>query len=242
MKALALIPARIDSKRLPGKLMMDLGGVPLINRTYENISATNLFDKVVVVTNSKIIYNSIIKSGGNAFFSKKKHRCGTDRIAEYAIKSSNDIVVNVQGDEPFVETECLKKMLELFENDTSKKIDLISIMNNLDKNDFENTNKVKVLINDKFDAIMFSRSIKTLKEIYNNVNFIYKHVGVYGFRMNCLEDFYSSKPSNLEKKENLEQLRYIEKGKTIRMIKTNYSGFGIDVMQDLIEARKKINA
>ena len=115
-------------------------------------------------------------------------------------------------------------------------------MNNLDKNDFENTNKGKVLINDKFDAIMFSRSIKTLKEIYNNVNFIYKHVGVYGFRMNCLEDFYSSKPSNLEKKENLEQLRYIEKGKTIRMIKTNYSGFGIDVMQDLVEARKKINA
>ena len=170
MKAIALIPARLDSKRLPGKLMMDLGGVPLINRTYENISATNLFDKVVVVTNSKIIYNSIIKSGGNAFFSKKKHRCGTDRIAEYAIKSPNDIVVNVQGDEPFVETECLKKMLELFENDTSKKIDLISIMNNLDKNDFENTNKVKVLINDKFDAIMFSRSIKTLKEIQSNLS------------------------------------------------------------------------
>lgn len=242
MKTAALIPARLDSDRLPGKLMMDLGGLPIINRTYENILATKLFDQVVVVTNSKLIYNSIIKNGGNAFFSEKKHSCGTDRIAEYAIKSPHDIVLNVQGDEPFVEKESLKKMLQVFKKDEDKKIDLVSLMNKLNKKDFNNSNKVKVLIDDKHDAITFSRSMENLEKINNNVDAVYKHVGVYGFRMNSLRDFYYSDPSDLEKKESLEQMRYIEKGKTIRMIRTNYSGFGIDVMQDLIRARKKINA
>lgn len=242
MKTAALIPARLDSDRLPGKLMMDLGGLPIINRTYENILATKLFDQVVVVTNSKLIYNSIIKNGGNAFFSEKKHSCGTDRIAEYAIKSPHDIVLNVQGDEPFVEKESLKKILQVFKKDEDKKIDLVSLMNKLNKKDFNNSNKVKVLIDDKHDAITFSRSMENLEKINNNVDAVYKHVGVYGFRMNSLRDFYYSDPSDLEKKESLEQMRYIEKEKTIRMIITNYSGFGIDVMQDLIRARKKINA
>ena len=242
MKTAALIPARLDSDRLPGKLMMDLGGLPIINRTYENILATKLFDQVVVVTNSKLIYNSIIKYGGNAFFSKKKHSCGTDRIAEYAIKSQHDIVLNVQGDEPFVEKESLKKILQVFKKDEDKKIDLVSLMNKLNKKDFNNPNKVKVLIDDKHDAITFSRSMENLEKINSNVDAIYKHVGVYGFRMNSLRDFYYSEPCALEKKESLEQMRYIEKEKTIRMIITNYSGFGIDVMQDLIRARKKINA
>tara|TARA_B100000925_G_C21997492_1_gene469647 strand:- start:3 stop:731 length:729 start_codon:yes stop_codon:yes gene_type:complete len=241
MKVFALIPARLNSKRLPKKLMLDLGGIPIINRTYINVLETKLFDKVVVVTNSKLIYNSVAKIGGDVFYSNKKHTCGTDRIAEYAIKFNPDIVVNVQGDEPFIKKQILSEIIDVFKKDKNKEIDLVSVMNDLKKDGFKDANKVKVLVNQFNDAIMFSRSLKNLNSLLNSDHSIYKHVGVYGFRIECLRDFYESDESNLEKIENLEQLRYIEKGKTIRMVKTDYSIFGIDAIDDLIEARKKIN-
>ena len=241
MKVFALIPARLNSKRLPKKLMLDLGGIPIINRTYINVLETNLFDKVVVVTNSKLIYNSVANNGGDVFYSNKKHTCGTDRIAEYAIKFNPDIVVNVQGDEPFIKKEILNDIIDVFKNDKDKEIDLVSVMNDLKKDDLKDANKVKVLVNQYNDAIMFSRSLKNLSSSLNSDHSIYKHVGVYGFRIECLKDFYKSEESTLEKRENLEQLRYIEKGKTIRMVKTDYSIFGIDTIDDLIQARKKIN-
>lgn len=241
MKVFALIPARLNSKRLPKKLMLDLGGIPIINRTYVNVMETRLFDKVVVVTNSKLIYNSVAKSGGDVFYSKKKHTCGTDRIAEYAIKFNPDIVINVQGDEPFIKKDILNEIIDVFKKDKKKEIDLVSVMNDLKKDDLEDTNKVKVLVNQHNDAIMFSRSLKNLHVSSNSDHSIYKHIGVYGFRTKCLKDFYESDVSILEKREKLEQLRYIEKGKTIRMVKTDYSIFGIDAIDDLIEARKKIN-
>lgn len=233
-----MIPARLDSTRLPGKLMMDLNGSPVILSTLLNTIKTNLFDEVYVVTDSKEIYNYLIKHHKNILFSKENHVSGSDRIAEFAKDMEVDIIVNVQGDEPLIDKKSLQKLVNTFKLDKDKKIDLVSLMKVISNmEEVENPNNVKVVTDSDDFAIYFSRSPIPFNSASNPKLNYFKHIGIYGFRKKSLVDFYNSKPTKLELIEKLEQLRYLESGKKIKMVISNFDGIGIDTMEDLIKAR-----
>ncbi|MCP4054078.1 3-deoxy-manno-octulosonate cytidylyltransferase [Mesoflavibacter sp.] len=239
MKIIAMIPARYSASRFPGKLMQDLNGKPVITRTYEATVNTNLFDDVLVVTDSQIIYDEIKHIDGNVMMSKKEHQCGSDRIAEAVENLDVDIVVNVQGDEPFTEVDSLKKLINVFKNDPNKEIDLASLMVRIkDKEEIKNPNTVKVVLDKNNLALYFSRSpIPYPRDENVNVKY-YKHKGVYAFRKQALLDFYHFPMLTLEASEKLEQLRYLEYGKKIKMVETNVQGVEIDTPEDLERAKK----
>ena len=222
MKIIAMIPARYSASRFPGKLMKNLGGKSVIVRTYEAAVKANLFDEVYVVTDSDIIFKTIEEAGGKALMSIKEHECGSDRIAEAVENLDVDIVVNVQGDEPFIDTVSLSKLIHAFKEDTNKEIDLASLkvaMTNLE--DIENPNNVKVITDSNDFAIYFSRSVIPFhrdKEL--NVTY-YKHKGVYAFRKKALIDFYHTPMTPIEAAEKIECIRYLEVGKKIKMIETS---------------------
>jgi len=241
MKIVAVIPARYASTRFPAKLMQDLGGKTVIRRTYEAALNTNLFDDVFVVSESEIIYNEIVSHGGKAIMSLKNHESGSDRIAESVTNLDVDIVVNVQGDEPFIDFDSLNKLLEIFKNDTNKEVDLASLMREItDTTDIQNPNNVKVVVDQNNVALYFSRSVIPYQR-EENVGVRYmQHVGIYAFRKQALLDFYSLPMKSLEASEKLEQLRYLEYGKRIKMVETTHVSIGIDTPEDLEKARKMI--
>ncbi len=234
-----MIPARYSATRFPGKLMQDLGGKPVIRRTYEAAVATNLFDDVFVVTDSDIIFNEIVSNGGKAIMSKKEHECGSDRIAEAVEFMDIDVVINVQGDEPFTDRESLVKLIEVFKNDTKKEVDLASLMVEItDEDEIQNPNTVKVIIDRYNFALYFSRSPIPYARAKNVGAKYYKHKGVYAFRKQAILDFYNLPMLPLEASEKLEQLRYLEYGKRIKMIVTQSEGIEIDTPEDLERAKK----
>ncbi|NBL65213.1 3-deoxy-manno-octulosonate cytidylyltransferase [Flavobacterium sp. NST-5] len=241
MKTIAVIPARYASTRFPAKLMQDLGGKTVILRTYEAAISTELFDDVLVVTDSEIIFNEIISNGGKAVMSKKNHESGSDRIAEAVENIEVDIVVNVQGDEPFIDKESLEKLLEVFKNDVAHQIDLASLMREIkDKEAIENPNNVKVIVDQNQLALYFSRSVIPFPREENVGVRYFQHIGIYAFRKPALLDFYSLPMKSLEASEKLEQLRYLEYGKKIKMVETTHVGIGIDTLEDLEKARKML--
>jgi 3-deoxy-manno-octulosonate cytidylyltransferase (CMP-KDO synthetase) len=241
MKIIAVIPARYASTRFPAKLMQDLGGKTVITRTYEAAVNTQLFDDVFVVTDSNLIYNEIINNGGKAIMSIKEHESGSDRIAEAVENLEVDIVVNVQGDEPFINAEPLAKVLEVFRNDSDKKVDLASLMVEIqDAAEIENPNNVKVVVDQNGFALYFSRSVIPYpRDVNVGVRYM-KHIGIYAFRKQALLDFYSLPMKSLEASEKLEQLRYLEYGKRIKMVETTHLGIGIDTPEDLEKARRML--
>src|SRR5690606_6900542 len=240
MKIIAVIPARYASTRFPAKLMQDLGGKTVIRRTYESALETNLFDDVFVVTDSDLIFDEITKNGGNAIMSVKQHESGSDRIAEAVENLDVDIVVNVQGDEPFIDKESLEKIIELYKNDTKKEIDLASLMREItDEEAIKNPNNVKVITDQFGFALYFSRSVIPYPRDKNAGVRYFQHIGVYAFRKQALMDFYSLPMKSLEASEKLEQLRYLGLGKKILMIETTHVGIGIDTPDDLEKARKR---
>jgi 3-deoxy-manno-octulosonate cytidylyltransferase (CMP-KDO synthetase) len=198
-----------------------------------------LFDDVFVVTDSNLIYDEIIINGGKAIMSSKEHESGSDRIAEAVENLDVDIVVNVQGDEPFINAEPLAKVLEVFRNDSDKKVDLASLMVEIqDATEIENPNNVKVVVDQNGFALYFSRSIIPYpRDINVGVRYM-KHIGIYAFRKQALLDFYSLPMKSLEASEKLEQLRYLEYGKRIKMVETTHVSIGIDTPEDLEKARK----
>ena len=237
MKVIAMIPARYNASRFPGKLMKDLGGKPVIVRTYEATLQTNLFDEVYVVTDSDVIFKTIKNANGKVIMSKKEHECGSDRIAEAVENIEADIVINVQGDEPFIDTVSLSKLVDVFKVDEQKEIDLASLKVQItNKEDIENPNNVKVITDVNNLAIYFSRSVIPFhrdKEI--DVKY-YKHKGVYAFRKQALLDFYKTPITPLEAAEKIEAIRYQEIGKKIKMVETNVEAVGIDTPEDLEKA------
>ncbi|AJA70800.1 MULTISPECIES: 3-deoxy-manno-octulosonate cytidylyltransferase [Myroides] len=241
MKVIAVIPARYASTRFPAKLMEDLAGKTIIRRTYEATLATGLFDDVFVATDSELIYNEIINHGGKAVMSIKEHESGSDRIAEAVKDIEADIVINVQGDEPFVSKENLEKLIDIFQRDETKQVDLASLMTPIDEwTTIENPNNVKVVVDDTNTALYFSRSVipyprdKEVKVQY------YQHIGVYAFRKEALLEFTTLPMKFLEASEKLEQLRYLEYGKRIKMAITKHLGIGIDTPEDLERAKQII--
>lgn len=241
MKIIAVIPARYASTRFPAKLMQDLGGKTVILRTYQAAVNTNLFADIFVVTDSEIIYNEIINNNGKAIMSLKNHESGSDRIAEAIENIDCDIVVNVQGDEPFIDKNSLEILINVFKNDTKNKVDLTSLMREItDENDINNPNNVKVVVDQDGFALYFSRAVIPYPR-ERNVGVKYmQHVGIYAFRKKALLDFYSLPMKSLEASEKLEQLRYLEFGKRIKMMETNHIGIGIDTIEDLEKARKML--
>ncbi len=241
MKIIAVIPARYASTRFPAKLMQDLGGKTVINRTYQAALETKLFDEVFVVTDSNLIFDEITQHGGKAIMSKKEHESGSDRIAEAVEDLDVDIVINVQGDEPFIDKKPLEQLIEVFKEDISKRVDLASLMFEIDEtNEIENPNNVKVITDKEGFALYFSRSVIPYpREVGVGVRYM-KHVGIYAFRKQALMDFYRLSMGILEASEKLEQLRYLENGKRIKMVETTHGSIGIDTPEDLEKARRLI--
>ncbi len=234
-----MIPARYGASRFPGKLMQDLGGKPVIVRTYEAAKATNLFDEVYVVTDSEVIFNEVEASGGLAIMSKREHECGTDRIAEAVENMDVDIVVNVQGDEPFTSREGLEKVLAVFEEEDAEKIDLASLMTEIyDWKEISDPNVVKVIVDKDNFALYFSRSPIPYPRDKNVAVQYYKHKGIYAFRKQALLDFYRLPMKTLEAAEKIECIRFLEYGKNIKMAISNTQGIEIDTPEDLRRANK----
>lgn len=242
MKIIAMIPARYSASRFPGKLMKDLGGKPVILRTYEAALHTNLFDDVFIVTDSEIIFNTIEKAGGKAIMSIKEHECGSDRIAEAVENIEADIVINVQGDEPFIDTVSLSRLVDVFKKDILKEVDLASLKVQItDKEDIENPNNVKVITDVNNMAIYFSRSVIPFHRDKSIEVKYFKHKGVYAFRKQALIDFYHTPMTPLEAAEKIEAIRYQEIGKKIKMVETDVEAVGIDTPEDLEKAKKHLN-
>jgi 3-deoxy-manno-octulosonate cytidylyltransferase (CMP-KDO synthetase) len=237
MKIIAMIPARYNATRFPGKLMKDLVGKPVIVRTYEAALQSDLFENIYVVTDSEIIFNTIKNIGGNVLMSKKEHECGSDRIAEAVEFMDADIVINVQGDEPFIDAVSLSKLIEAFKNDTNNEIDLASLKVQItNKDDIENPNNVKVITDNFGFAMYFSRSVIPFHRDQQIEVKYYKHKGVYAFRKAALIDFYHREITPLEAAEKIEAIRYLEVGKKIKMIETSIESIGIDTEDDLEKA------
>jgi len=235
VKNIAVIPARFAASRFPGKLMQRIGEKTIIRMVYENAVAMNLFDEVLVVTDSDEIMNEILSAGGTVKKSIKDHQSGSDRIAEAIASMDVDVVVNIQGDEPFVEKEPLQDLLNCFKDPN---VAVASVMKRFgDGDEPENPNQVKVVCNKNNDALYFSRSPIPFKRNRSADLPYFKHVGVYAYRKQTLLDFTQWPMGSLEQTEMLEQLRYLENGVAIRMVETKTSSIGIDSPEDLERAR-----
>lgn len=240
MKTIAVIPARYNSTRFPGKLMEFLGNETVITTTYRNVVETGLFDEVFVATDSEIIFDEISKNDGKAVMTGE-HETGSDRIAEAVKNIDCDIVVNVQGDEPFLKKEPLKQLIDVFTKDEKKEISLASLKIRLkESEEIQNPNNVKVITDNQGFALYFSRSVIPFhRELAYNVKY-YKHIGVYAFRKEALIKFSSLEMTPMEISEKLEQLRYLENGMKIRLVETDFVGIGIDTPEDLEKAQTLI--
>ena len=242
MKLIAMIPARYGATRFPAKLMQDLCGKPVIVHTYQRVADTNLFDQVYVVTDDDRIENAIREVGGKVIRSQKEHNSGSDRLAEASKDLEVDIIVNVQGDEPFTDKENLQKVIDIFANDPQKNIAVASLMERITHpDDIANPNNVKVVVNKFNEALYFSRSVIPFPRDTNTKVPYYKHIGIYAYRKDALQQFTQLPPSLLEETEKLEQLRYLENGFKIRLAVTDIPTIGIDTPEDLEKARKRLS-
>ena len=233
MTVSALIPARLNSSRLEKKLIKDLDGIPIIVWTYKNIVSTNLFKEVIVVTDADEIVEILKKHNIKFLKSLKSHNTGTDRIAEFADKFNSDIIVNVQGDEPFISKDDLIKIINEFKCDSNNLVNVVSLMIKLSNIDeINNPNNVKVVVDNNNDSILFSRSIIPFDRDDLKPNY-YKHIGVYAFRTLYLKKFAKYDQTPLEKAEMIEALRIVEHGEKIRMIEIFKEHVSIDTIDDL---------
>ena len=234
MKIAAFIPARYGATRFPAKLMQPLGNKTVIRQTYDNTVATGLFDEVVVVTDSDIIFNEIVQHGGKAMMSKKEHESGSDRIAEAVELMDTDIVLNVQGDEPFVDKETLQRLLASFSNPA---VQVASVMKSFeDLSLVQNPNYVKVVVDKQMRSLLFSRSVIPFRREQSFQPTYYEHIGIYAFRKQTLLAFTAWEMTPLEQAEKIECLRYLENGISLQMVCTQAVSVKIDVPEDLPRA------
>jgi 3-deoxy-manno-octulosonate cytidylyltransferase (CMP-KDO synthetase) len=235
MKIIALIPARFGATRFPAKLMADLYGKPLIVRTFLSTVATGIFDEVVVVTDHEEIAQVIRKEGGKVFMSLKEHESGSDRIAEAAAHMEADVIVNVQGDEPFQDKRSLQDLVRSFDD---HRVEVASMMMTISsESQIQNPNAVKVVVDKDNFSLYFSRSpIPFIRESPSEINF-YRHIGIYAYKKELLMAFTQWPKSVLEKAEMLEQLRLLEQGIKIKMVHTDHQAVAIDTPEDLQKAK-----
>jgi 3-deoxy-manno-octulosonate cytidylyltransferase (CMP-KDO synthetase) len=231
----ALIPARYASTRLPAKLVQELGGKTVIQRTYLSTVATGIFDEIWVVTDHEEIKKQVEDVGGKVFYSEKKHESGSDRIAEALDQVKAELIVNVQGDEPFQDQKSLQDLVKVFEDSAVK---VASLKTLISEDEAQNPNMVKVVTDLKNNALYFSRSaIPYNRDKIRELQY-WKHVGIYGYRREVLLAFTQMAKSRMEEIEMLEQLRLLENGIKIRMVETQHQTIAIDTAEDLNRARK----
>tara|TARA_B100000686_G_scaffold206239_1_gene213074 strand:- start:421 stop:1155 length:735 start_codon:yes stop_codon:yes gene_type:complete len=236
MKITALIPARLNSKRFDRKLMMDLCGKPVITRTYNAVLSSKLFSDVVVITQDSEIHQEILSNNGKSVLIDKDYKSGTDRIADACVNIETDIVINIQGDEPFINKNSLELLINIFKDDINNEINYGSLMKEIQNiSEINNPNNVKVTVDNSSYATNFSRKpITNMKNLNKEV--FYKHIGVYGYRKDYLILFSKLSPTKLELKEKIEALRIIESGHKIKMALVNSESVGIDTREDLSKA------
>jgi 3-deoxy-manno-octulosonate cytidylyltransferase (CMP-KDO synthetase) len=235
LKNIAVIPARYDSVRFPGKLMEMLGDKPVITRTYDAALSTGLFDAVFVATDSDLIRKEIESAGGKVIMTRSDHESGTDRIAEAVGGLDFNVVVNVQGDTPFINRKGLEKLLALFDDEAVQVGSLMDIIN--EREALIDPNVVKVCVDSKNNSLLFSRSVIP----YSRNEYIpvshYRHIGVYAFRKEALLKFTRWQVTPLEDAEKIECLRFLENGIPLRMALTEPIGVDINTPEDLAKAR-----
>lgn len=244
MRSIAIIPARYASTRFPAKPLAILGGKMVVERVYEQVKKA--IDKVVIATDDKRIYDAVMSFGGEVVMTSSEHRSGTDRCAEAYEKLGYeaDIVLNIQGDEPFIAPEQIETLVKCFD---SEKIDIATLVKPFSAEDgidaLENPNSPKVVINEAQEAIYFSRSVVPYlrgveRSEWLKKHTFYKHIGIYAFRAETLKRVTTLPQSPLEKAESLEQLRWLECGYKIGVGVTNIETVGIDTPEDLERAEQ----
>jgi 3-deoxy-D-manno-octulosonate cytidylyltransferase len=239
VRRIALIPARLGATRFPRKLLAPLGGRTVIRRTFEAVRDTGLFDAVLVVTDSDEIRSEVERAGGEARMSRREHDSGTDRIAEVVEELPADLILNVQGDEPFTRREPLEKLLAAFEGPGAGDVGVASLMQELhDPALVQDPNYVKVAVDGAGNALFFSRSpIPYLRDPSVRRTY-WEHIGVYAFRRDSLLRFARLPAGPLERAEKVECLRFLEHGIRMRMVATDYMGVEIDTPEDLRRAER----
>jgi len=236
MKIVALIPARYAATRFPGKLLERVGDKTIIRHTYDATVATGLFDEVIVVADSEIIFKDITAHGGKAIISKHDHESGSDRIAEAAAEMDVDIIVNVQGDTPFIKKQPLGNLLRQFDD---LSVQVASLMQPLTKQEeIDDPNFVKVAVDKNMNSIFFSRSVIPYPRDKEFPTTYFEHIGVYAFRKQALMNFTNWPMGPLEAAEKIECLRFLENGISLRMVVTDYMGIEIDTPDDLERAKR----
>lgn len=244
MKIIGIIPARYASTRFPGKPLVMLGDKQIIERVYRQVEG--ILDEVVVATDDKMIFDAVAAFGGKVVMTSTEHRSGTDRVMEAYSKLGEkyDVIVNIQGDEPFIQPEQIKQLCQCFNDDN---VDIATLVKPFTEDDgiaaLENPNSPKVVLDNNMRAMYFSRSvIPYLRGVDKNEwlkkHTFYKHIGMYAYRADALQRITSLPQSTLELAESLEQLRWIENGLTIKVGVTQQETIGIDTPEDLKRAER----
>ncbi len=238
MKIVGIIPARLKSTRLPEKVLQKINGKPLLYYTYVNSLKSNL-DEVLIATDSQKVKEEMEKYNIPAILTSSTHKSGTDRIGEVAKKIDTDFIINIQADEPLIKKEMLNSIISYLKENSN--IEVITLARKIeDKNEIEDPNIVKVVMDNSNNALYFSRySIPYNRDKIENVLY-YKHIGVYGYRKDILLRIITLKESYLEKIEKLEQLRFLQNGIEIKVIITKFDTIGVDTSEDLERVRKII--
>ena len=231
MKILCVIPARYASTRLPGKPLADIVGKPMIQHVYERSAQATIPQQVVVATDDEKVFQAVQQFGGKVVMTSSEHQTGTDRLAEVASKYAEvDVIINVQGDEPLINPKVIDELAQEFLNDTA--LQMASVMSIMDTEDYQNPNAVKVVTDLNNNALYFSRSLLPYPRVAGKAN-VYKHIGIYAYKKDFLLNFAKLEPTPLEQSESLEQLRALENGYKIKMIKTKSKFIGVDSIEDL---------
>ncbi|MCX8022666.1 MAG: 3-deoxy-manno-octulosonate cytidylyltransferase [Syntrophorhabdaceae bacterium] len=235
MKNIIVIPARYGSTRLPGKPLRMIAGKPLIQWVYEGAKRSLKKDGIIVATDHIEIMERVISFGGEAIMTGSGCKSGTDRVYE-AIKDKKggDIIVNVQGDEPFIRPDMIDTLFELMEREHHEMATLCTPIKNMEE--YKDPNTVKVVLDRSSYALYFSRSPIPYLRGKGTPPYLFKHIGIYAFTKSFLEKFVSMDVGLLEEMESLEQLRALENGYRIKVLLTEYEGFGIDIEEDIIKA------
>jgi len=236
MKILCVIPARYSSTRLPGKPLADIAGKPMIQRVYERAQLAAKPTEVLVATDHEAVFKAVEHFNGHVMMTSPDHPTGTDRLAEVARKYTDmDVIINVQGDEPLIEPSIIDALAEAFVEDQA--LNMATIMTPIDEEEKSNPNNVKVVTDLKGYALYFSRSLMPYPRNDKQVS-VYKHIGIYAYRRDFLLKYAAMEPTPLESTESLEQLRALENGYRIKVLKTNFRFVGVDTQEDLVRVNE----
>lgn len=231
MKKLAIIPSRFESSRFPGKPLIDLLGKSMIQRVYESVENSNVFDHTIVATDDTRIFDHIRSFGGEVIMTSKNHESGTDRCGEVISRLPNyDVIVNIQGDEPLVDKKQLEQLISAFD-DSNVEIATLGTPK-ITKEEYEDSNRIKIVLDNKSDALYFSRSAIPFERNKADYPFL-RHIGLYGFKSTTLKKLVSLERTKLEKTESLEQLQWLYYGYKIRVVETLIETPNIDVPEDV---------